>query len=161
MLLILVDAVFIPSPNLPRSLASPWLIAPYCIACFRRCNVIPSPSSVTETKACGDREGPFFDSMSIHTLPAFAAIELSKYNIRVNTVHPDCVYDTDVWSHKILKARAKQYGLSVSEYKHRNLLKTDVSSADVAELVAFFASAKSSKTTGAQIPIDGGNDRII
>jgi hypothetical protein len=27
--------------------------------------------------------------------------------------------------------------------------------------VAFFASAKSSKTTGAQIPIDGGNDRII
>ena len=90
-----------------------------------------------------------------------AAIELSKYNIRVNTVHPDCVYDTDVWSHKILKARAKQYGLSVSEYKRRNLLKTDVSSAYVAELVAFLASAKSSKTTGAQIPIDGGNDRII
>ena len=90
-----------------------------------------------------------------------AAIELSKYNIRVNTVHPDCVYDTDVWSHKILKARAKQYGLSVSEYKRRNLLKTDVSSADVAELVAFLASTKSSKTTGAQIPIDGGNDRII
>ena len=90
-----------------------------------------------------------------------AAIELSKYNIRVNTVHPDCVYDTDVWSDKILKARAKQYGLSVSEYKRRNLLKTDVSSGDVAELVAFFASVKSSKTTGAQIPIDGGNDRII
>ena len=90
-----------------------------------------------------------------------AAIELSKYNIRVNTVHPDCVYDTDVWSHKILKARAKQYGLSVSEYKRRNLLKTDVSSADVAELVAFLTSTKSSKTTGAQIPIDGGNDRII
>jgi len=90
-----------------------------------------------------------------------AAIELSKYNIRVNTVHPDCVYDTNVWSDKILKARAKQYELSVSEYKRRNLLKTDVSSADVAELVAFFASTKSSKTTGAQIPIDGGNDRII
>jgi rhamnose utilization protein RhaD (predicted bifunctional aldolase and dehydrogenase)/NAD(P)-dependent dehydrogenase (short-subunit alcohol dehydrogenase family) len=90
-----------------------------------------------------------------------AAIELSKYNIRVNTVHPDCVYDTDVWSDKILKVRAKQYGLSVSEYKRRNLLKTDVSSADVAELVAFLASTKSSKTTGAQIPIDGGNDRII
>ena len=29
-------------------------------------------------------------------------IELSKYNIRVNTVHPDCVYDTDVWSKDIL-----------------------------------------------------------
>ena len=90
-----------------------------------------------------------------------AAIELSKYNIRVNTVHPDCVYDTHVWSDKILKERAKKYGISVSDYKRRNLLKTDVSSKDVAELVVFFASAKSSKTTGAQIPIDGGNDRII
>ena len=90
-----------------------------------------------------------------------AAIELSKYNIRVNTVHPDCVYDTDVWSKKILRARANQYGLSVSDYKRRNLLKTDVLSKDVAELVAFLASPKSSKTTGAQIPIDGGNDRII
>ena len=36
-----------------------------------------------------------------------------------------------------------------------------VARADVAELVAFFASSKSSKTTGAQIPVDGGNDRII
>jgi len=90
-----------------------------------------------------------------------AAIELSKYNIRVNTIHPDCVYDTDVWSEEILKTRAKQYGLTVKEYKKRNLLKTDVTSEDVAELVAFFVSNKSKKTTGAQIPIDGGNDRII
>ena len=90
-----------------------------------------------------------------------AAIELSEYNIRVNAVHPDCVYDTNVWSNKILKTREKQYGLSISEYKRRNLLKTDVSSSDVAELVAFLASTKSSKTTGAQIPIDGGNVRII
>ena len=90
-----------------------------------------------------------------------AAIELSKYNIRVNTVHPDCVYDTNVWSNEVLQDRAKQYGLSVSEYKRRNLLKIDVSSADVAELVVFFASTRSGKTTGAQIPIDGGNDKII
>ena len=90
-----------------------------------------------------------------------AAIELSKYNIRVNTIHPDSVYDTDVWSDDILKVRSKRYGLSISEYKRRNLLKTDVSSEDVAELVAFLASSKSSKTTGAQIPVDGGNDRII
>jgi len=90
-----------------------------------------------------------------------AAIELSKFSIRVNTVHPDCVYDTDIWSDKILNARAKQYGISVNQYKRRNLLETDVSSSDVAELVSFLASTKSSKTTGAQIPIDGGNERII
>lgn len=90
-----------------------------------------------------------------------AAIELSKNNIRVNTIHPDCVYDTDVWSDKILKARANQYGISVKEYKSRNLLKTAVSSKDVSEIVTFFVSNKSKKTTGAQIPIDGGNDRIV
>ena len=90
-----------------------------------------------------------------------AALELSKYSIRVNIVHPDCVYDTAVWTDKILKARAKQYGLSVAKYKRRNLLKTNVSSEDVAEWVTFLVSSKSTKTTGAQFPIDGGNERII
>ena len=48
---------------------------------------------------------------------------------------------------------------SMDEVEER--IKTNVSSLDVAELVAFLASSKSSKTTGAQIPIDGGNERII
>tara|TARA_Y100000590_G_scaffold454011_1_gene600077 strand:+ start:3037 stop:5010 length:1974 start_codon:yes stop_codon:yes gene_type:complete len=90
-----------------------------------------------------------------------AAIELSKNNIRVNTIHPDSVYDTGVWSKSTLEARAKKYKMSVKNYKSRNLLKTEVSSKDVAELVIFLSSGKSIKTTGAQIPIDGGNDRII
>jgi len=90
-----------------------------------------------------------------------SAIELAKYNIRVNIIHPDCVYDTGVWSKKILRTRAQEYGLSVEEYKSRNLLKVDVSSQDVAEMAVFFVSTKSNKTTGAQIPIDGGNERII
>jgi len=90
-----------------------------------------------------------------------AAIELSKFKIRVNIIHPDCVYDTNVWSKKILQTRAREYGLSVKNYKQRNLLKTDVFSSDVAELASFLASSKSEKTTGAQIPVDGGNDRVI
>ena len=61
----------------------------------------------------------------------------------------------------ILKTRSKHYGITVSEYKQRNLLKTDVSSKDVAEWVGFLVSSKSTKTTGSQIPIDGGNDRIV
>ena len=51
--------------------------------------------------------------------------------------------------------------MSIDDYKRRNLLKTDVSSEDVANIVCFLAASDSSKTTGAQIPIDGGNDRII
>ena len=97
----------------------------------------------------------------LNQMARLAAIELATYNIRVNIVHPDCVYDTKVWTNRILKTRAKQYGISIEDYKRRNLLKTDVSSEDVANIVCFLAGSDSSKTTGTQIPIDGGNDRII
>ena len=90
-----------------------------------------------------------------------AALELAPHKIRVNIVHPDCVYDTAVWTKKILQDRAKQYGISVKDYKSRNLLNKPVYSRDVAEIVSFLASKMSAKTTGAQIPVDGGNDRII
>lgn len=97
----------------------------------------------------------------LNQMSRLAAIELANENIRVNTVHPDCVYDTAVWSETLLKERANQYDLSVEDYKKRNILKTEVSSEDVAELISFMVSNKFMKTTGAQIPIDGGNDRII
>ena len=90
-----------------------------------------------------------------------AAIELAPYNVRVNIVHPDCVYDTALWTEKTLNARAEKYGISVDQYKTRNLMKKPVHSIDVAEVVCFLSGRKSSKTTGAQLPVDGGNDRII
>ena len=46
-----------------------------------------------------------------------AAIELAKYKIRVNIVHPDCVYDTNIWSKSILNERASHYGLSIKVIK--------------------------------------------
>ena len=51
--------------------------------------------------------------------------------------------------------------MSIEDYIKQNLLKTDVPSEDVANIVCFLVGNDSSKTTGAQIPIDGGNDRII
>ena len=90
-----------------------------------------------------------------------AAIELAPLNIRVNIVHPDCVYDTEIWSEKILSERSRQYGITIEEYISRNLLKKPVSAKNVADMVRFLIGKSSSKTTGAQIPVDGGNDRII
>jgi NAD(P)-dependent dehydrogenase (short-subunit alcohol dehydrogenase family) len=81
--------------------------------------------------------------------------------VRVNVLHPDCVYDTGLWSEEVLQGRAQRYGMTVAEYKSRNILKKEVSSKEVAELVAAVAGPAFSKTTGAQIPIDGGNDRVI
>ena len=90
-----------------------------------------------------------------------AALELGSKGIRVNIMHPNAVFDTGVWSDAILKARAKNYNLTVEEYKTNNVLQTEVTSHDVASLAVAMLGPVFSKITGAQIPIDGGNDRVI
>ncbi len=90
-----------------------------------------------------------------------AALELGSRGIRVNIIHPNAVYDTAIWTPEVLQKRADHYGLTVQEYKTNNVLRTEVSSADVANLTVAFLGDEFSKTTGAQIPIDGGNDRVI
>jgi rhamnose utilization protein RhaD (predicted bifunctional aldolase and dehydrogenase)/NAD(P)-dependent dehydrogenase (short-subunit alcohol dehydrogenase family) len=94
-------------------------------------------------------------------LARVAALEWGGAGIRVNTLHPNAVFDTGIWTEEVLKARAESYGLSVEDYKRDNVLKTEVRSSDVAELAAELCGPLFAKTTGAQIPIDGGNDRVI
>ncbi len=94
-------------------------------------------------------------------LARVAALELGELGIRINTIHPNAVYDTAIWTDEVLKARAKNYGLSVKAYKTNNVLKQEVTSNDVAELAITMLGKTFSKITGAQVPIDGGNDRVI
>ena len=94
-------------------------------------------------------------------LARVAALEWGAAGIRVNTLHPNAVFDTGIWTDEVLKARAASYGISVEEYKRNNVLKTEVRSADVGELAAEMCGPLFAKTTGAQIPIDGGNERVI
>ena len=94
-------------------------------------------------------------------LMRIAAMEWAKDRIRINAVHPDAVFDTGIWSKEVLAARAQHYGLSVEQYKHRNLLQVEITSADVAALTAELCGPLFAKTTAAQIPIDGGDVRII
>ncbi|MEO0947500.1 MAG: SDR family oxidoreductase, partial [Cyanobacteria bacterium J06641_5] len=93
-------------------------------------------------------------------LARVAALELAP-EIRVNVVHPDCVYDTGIWTPEVLASRAERYGITVDAYKTRNLLKQSVTSQEVAQMVCTLASKIFAKTTGAQVPIDGGSDRVI
>jgi enoyl-[acyl-carrier-protein] reductase (NADH) len=51
--------------------------------------------------------------------------------------------------------------MSVEDYKTNNLLHTEVTSRDVAELAAELCGPLFAKTTAAQIPVDGGNERVI
>ena len=61
----------------------------------------------------------------------------------------------------MLEARAEKYGLSVEEYMSRNVMQTPVKSVEVANMVVTMAGKSFIKTTGAQITVDGGNERII
>ena len=90
-----------------------------------------------------------------------AALEWGAAGIRVNVLHPNAVFDTGLWTEEVLKARAESYGLSVEDYKRNNVLKTEIRSKDVGELAAELCGPAFAKTTGAQIPVDGGNDRVI
>jgi rhamnose utilization protein RhaD (predicted bifunctional aldolase and dehydrogenase)/NAD(P)-dependent dehydrogenase (short-subunit alcohol dehydrogenase family) len=90
-----------------------------------------------------------------------AALEWAADGIRVNTVHPDGVFDTALWTDDVLAARAARYGMTVAEYRRRNLLGLEITSADVGSVVLALCSPAFRAVTGAQVPIDGGNDRVI
>ncbi len=90
-----------------------------------------------------------------------AALEWAKEGIRVNIVHPDQVFDTGIWTDEVLNARAAHYGLSVEQYKRRNLLGVEIKSRYVGNFIAEMLGPLFENVTGVQIPIDGGSDRII
>lgn len=94
-------------------------------------------------------------------LSRIAALELAEQGVRVNMLHPNGVFDTALWTPDLLSARAAHYGVDVDTYKRNNLLKVEVTSQDVANLACILAGPTFAKTTGAQIPVDGGNERVI
>lgn len=94
-------------------------------------------------------------------LARVAALEWAQDGIRVNVVHPDAVFDTGLWTSELLAERAARAGVDVEAYKRRNLLGLEITSADVARAVVALCDDTFRATTGAQIPVDGGNERVI
>ena len=98
---------------------------------------------------------------ALNQLARVAALEWSKDGIRINSLHPNQVFDTALWTEEVLAQRAKAYNLTVEQYKKNNLLRQEVSSKDVAELAAEMCGPLFAKTTAAQVPVDGGNERVV
>ncbi|MHC4956221.1 MAG: SDR family oxidoreductase [Planctomycetota bacterium] len=89
------------------------------------------------------------------------ALEAADIGVRVNILHPDAVFSgTRLWTADVRRERARAHGVPVEEledfYARRNLLKVQVRPQDVAEAALFFASDRSSRTTGAYLTVDGG-----
>jgi rhamnose utilization protein RhaD (predicted bifunctional aldolase and dehydrogenase)/NAD(P)-dependent dehydrogenase (short-subunit alcohol dehydrogenase family) len=98
---------------------------------------------------------------ALNQLARVAALEWGSDGIRINSLHPNAVFDTGIWTEEVLAQRAKHYGLTVEQYKTNNVLRTEVRSRDVAELAAEMCGPLFAKTTAAQVPVDGGNERVI
>ena len=98
---------------------------------------------------------------ALNQLARVAALEWAKDGIRINSLHPNQVFDTALWTQDVLESRAKAYNMSVEQYKKNNLLGTEVASKDVAELAAEMCGPLFAKTTAAQVPVDGGNERVV
>lgn len=98
---------------------------------------------------------------ALSQLGRVAALEWARDNIRVNQIHPDGVFDTGIWTEDVLAHRAESHGMSVQDYRKRNLLSAEINSRDVGELAADLCGPTFFKITGAHIPMDGGSDRVI
>lgn len=94
-------------------------------------------------------------------LMRIAALEGGRHGIRSNAVNPDAVFDNSrLWEGGLREERAAAHGIAPEQledfYAARNILHRHVTTADVAESVAFLLSERSSRTTGCVIPVDGG-----
>ncbi len=89
------------------------------------------------------------------------ADECGKDGIRVNSILPGSVFGRSAfWTPELSKQRADIYGFDPAklkdEYKKNAALNVVIDSDEVADLILFLASDKTSKITGAAISIDGG-----
>jgi rhamnulose-1-phosphate aldolase/alcohol dehydrogenase len=112
--------------------------------------------------APGARFGAYSVSKAAEVqLARILALENGQFGIRSNVLNPDAIFQgSHLWSEEVRQERASAHRVPLDKleefYQQRNLLHTQVRAEDVAEAALFLASDRSSRTTGAMIPVDGG-----
>jgi len=82
------------------------------------------------------------------------ALELGPLGVRANAINPDRIR-SGLLTPDMIQSRAASRGVTTDDYMSGNLLGREVLAEDVAQAFVFAALMK--KTTGAILPVDGGN----
>lgn len=86
--------------------------------------------------------------------------ELAEYNIRVNCICVGSIFESELWQDFLFKDYAKRYDMTEEQVKQKYLeaipLKRGCEYQDVANLVIFLLSDRSSYMTGQAINLTGG-----
>ncbi len=90
------------------------------------------------------------------------ALDLAPYGVRVNSVCPGNLLDSPLWQDSLYEQYAKKWGLTREEVRKKYLdqvpLGRGCDYADVANVVVFLASDRSSYMTGQAINVTGGQE---
>lgn len=99
-------------------------------------------------------------ALEVH-LAKCIATEGGEHGIRVNSVLPDAVLQgSAIWGSRWREERAAAYNIHPDQleehYRKRTTLLVNIYPTDIADAILYFASSKSSKTTGCMLTVDGG-----
>ncbi len=90
------------------------------------------------------------------------ALDLAPHGVRVNTICPGNLLDSPLWTDSLYDQYAKKWGISKEEVRKKYLEQVPLGRGceyeDVANVVVFLASSKSSYMTGQAINVTGGQE---
>jgi len=120
-----------------------------------RGGTIVNVGSINAEKVFADSVAYCASKGALHSLTRAAALALAKYGIRVNTIAPGAIVDTDLeptrWEREGERDRMRDL----------TPLQRLGESADVADAVTFAASERSRFMTGATLFIEGGRNASV
>ena len=99
---------------------------------------------------------------ALNQLARVAALEWGGDGIRVNVVHPNAVFDTGIWTDEVLRLARRQLRAERRRVQEEQRAAASRSPAATSPSWSPRCAARCfAKTTGAQVPVDGGNERVI